>query len=240
MNNRLAKYIIVLVVLVLILVAILYGTKPGMVGDLIWLDQNKNGLQDPDELGIANIPVEVYNFLGSQVAETVSDADGAFSFPNLGVNFYFLVFRPPVDFTLSTMDMGDDDQVDSDPDPLNGETVKFLLLPGSNDLKWDAGMYRIATEITPTKTPTLTPTQKNPTLTPTLTPTFTLTPTSTLSPTPASCGCNSPGVTFTILGGGTGGWSDCGQSTACHSLIGDQTVTSGTSHWIGFHLQDAG
>ena len=235
MNNRLFQFILALVVLVLILVAIIYGTKPGSIGDFVWLDGNGNGLQDTGEEGVSGISVTVYNFLGGQVAATLTDANGKYSFTDLRANFYFIVYRPSTNFTFASRDVGDDDAMDSDPDPLNGETKKFLLLPGTFDSKWDAGLRRKVVILIPTKTPTLTPTiPEMSTLTSTITSTATMTstntPTSTITliPVMASCGCYTPGVTFTKLGGGSGGWSDCGQASACHSLIGDQLVPNGS------------
>lgn len=32
--------------------------KPPHIGDLVWNDLNKNGIQDPGELGIPNIPIQ--------------------------------------------------------------------------------------------------------------------------------------------------------------------------------------
>ncbi len=235
MNNRLFQFILALVVLVLILVAIIYGTKPGSIGDFVWLDGNGNGIQDTGEQGIPGISVTVYNFLGGQVAATITDANGKYSLPDLRANFYFIVYRPSANFTFSPRDVGDNDALDSDPDTLNGETKKFLLLPGIKDSSWDTGLRRNVVIVIPTKTPTPTPTLPElstltSTITCTATMTSTITPTSTntLIPVMASCGCNTPGVTFTKLGGGSGGWSDCGEASACHSLIGDQLVPNGS------------
>jgi len=235
MNKRLFQFILALVVLVLILVAIVYGTKPGSIGDFVWLDGNGNGLQDTGEEGISGISVTLYNFLGGQVAATITDANGKYTFPDLRANFYFIVYRPSANFTFSPRDVGDNDALDSDPDPLDGATKKFLLIPGTFDSSWDAGLRRKVVILIPTKTPTLTPTlpgtptfASTMTSTATMTSTITQTSTNTLIPVMSSCGCNTPGVTFTKLGGGGGGWSDCGQASACHSLIGDQQVANGT------------
>lgn len=54
------------------------------IGDLVWLDENANGLQDTDEPGVPNVPVQllrVYQDSSEElVAETMTDANGRYRF----------------------------------------------------------------------------------------------------------------------------------------------------------------
>lgn len=56
------------------------GLKPSLeIGDRVWDDQNGNGLQDPGEPGIPNVPVQLY-CNGVLRAEVNTASDGMFSF----------------------------------------------------------------------------------------------------------------------------------------------------------------
>jgi len=86
---------------------------------------------------------------------------------------------------------------------------------------------------TPTPQPTATP---KPTATPEPTttpkPTETPTPTPTPKPTPVPgkyCSCTTPGVEFEIVYyDNYSPWSDCGEATACESMIGSNEVDDGS------------
>ena len=55
---------------------------PGVIGDLLWLDSNNNGVQDNGEPGIPNITIELRNLANALVATNVTDSDGNFVFLN--------------------------------------------------------------------------------------------------------------------------------------------------------------
>ncbi len=49
-------------------------------------------------------------------------------------------------------------------------------------------------------------------------------------PPPPSCSWNTPGVTFELVSyNNAPGWSDCGQASAFHSMVGDQAIASGST-----------
>jgi hypothetical protein len=45
---------------------------------------------------------------------------------------------------VTLVDIGPDDTVDSDVDPVTGRAVATQLTPGESDLSWDAGVHRPA------------------------------------------------------------------------------------------------
>ncbi len=55
---------------------------PGAIGDLVWIDQNNNGIQDAGERGIPHIDVFLYTN-GTLVASTETDYDGIYGFYGL-------------------------------------------------------------------------------------------------------------------------------------------------------------
>jgi len=115
--------------------------SPASVGDKVWNDTDKDGIQDAGENGIPNVEVKLYDCVNNLVASTTTDANGNYLFSGLNHGEYNLDFTAPSGYTISAEDQGSDDAVDSDVEPSNGKTVCFTLEAGQNDLTWDAGMY---------------------------------------------------------------------------------------------------
>src|SRR5262249_32976275 len=71
-----------------------FGYEPsGTVGDFIFRDLNGNGRQDPGELGIANVPVQITN--GSTTYNTASDFNGLYSFSGLTASTWTITVTQP-------------------------------------------------------------------------------------------------------------------------------------------------
>ena len=72
-------------------------TAPIEVGNYVWIDSNMDGIQDPGETPIPGVNVALFNETGTQLATTMTDADGEYYFNNgdvAGLNFfenYFIV-----------------------------------------------------------------------------------------------------------------------------------------------------
>ena len=126
---------------------------PASLGDYVWNDTNKNGVQDAGEMGIAGVKVELYTCADVLVATAYTDANGYYSFTNLMPGDYYVKFYVKDGFAFSPMDQGGDDAKDSDADPATGKTVCTTLVAGENDLTWDAGMYTVACTPLGTGTP---------------------------------------------------------------------------------------
>ncbi|MFQ5436654.1 MAG: SdrD B-like domain-containing protein, partial [Anaerolineae bacterium] len=58
------------------------------IGNLVWLDENSDGLQDPGEPGIPNVTVNLQDISGSVISTTVTDAHGGYLFPRLTGGVY--------------------------------------------------------------------------------------------------------------------------------------------------------
>ena len=119
-----------------------FGELPkGRIGDLIWNDLNRNGVQDPGEPGLEGVAVALHRGDGTLVATAHSNSSGLYAFDNVETGSYYLIFIPPAGYGLTQMNMGSDDLSDSDAHPATGRTATALLEPGENDLGWDAGLY---------------------------------------------------------------------------------------------------
>lgn len=125
---------------------------PASLGDKVWEDTDKDGIQDAGENGIANVTVNLYNCLGALVATTTTDANGNYGFTNLVPGDYYVEFTLPTGYSFSPEAEGNDASLDSDADETTGKTNCTTLTSGENDLTWDAGMYLNSADLEVTKT----------------------------------------------------------------------------------------
>ena len=129
------------------------------VGNYVWTDLNTNGLQDAGEPGRDGITVNLYRDTngngtpepggadGAAISTTVTAGGGLYLFTGLAAGNYFVQFLPPGGQLITTRDVGVNDTIDSDADPVTGLTVVFPLAAGQSDLKWDAGLVPIDLEL---------------------------------------------------------------------------------------------
>ncbi len=118
--------------------------EPAKAGNLVWLDLNANGIQDPLEPGLDNVVVELYDVSNTLIATQNTDADGFYLFDDIQPGNYYLVFLPPGnEFVSSPNDLGGDDTRDSDVMNIiaQGATNIFNLSPGECDMDLDAGFF---------------------------------------------------------------------------------------------------
>jgi len=112
------------------------------IGDLVWNDADKDGIQDPGENGIEGVIVNLYKS-GETVSlkSTKTDKSGKYLFANLEPGSYQIEFMLPERYTFSPKDQGlEDDTIDSDVDPDTGRTIDIYLSANEEVLIQDAGM----------------------------------------------------------------------------------------------------
>lgn len=117
---------------------------PGLasIGNYVWNDLNQDGVQDGNEPGVSGVTVTLYNTLGVAIANTTTDANGAYQFTGLTPDTYYVEFTNlPAGFNFTGKDAGSDETVDSDADPINGSTDWVTLTAGQNYPDLDAGIY---------------------------------------------------------------------------------------------------
>ena len=118
--------------------------KTGSIGDFVWSDTNKNGIQDGGEPGIQGVTVKLLNAQQQEIATRVTDSRGNYVFSGLQPGDYYVRFSPPKGYTFTKTDAGGDDAKDSDADQTTGRTAKIALRAGERQFKWDAGMIKQA------------------------------------------------------------------------------------------------
>ena len=128
--------------------------KPASVGNFVWFDANKDGIQDADEFGVAGVTVTltdgagnpVIDLDGNPVKPVTTDANGKYEFTNLmpnvdrivansGEENYKVTFTPPAGYSATKSYAAADGEKDS-----NGAESDVTLTEGQNDESVDFGL----------------------------------------------------------------------------------------------------
>lgn len=116
--------------------------RPASLGDRVWNDLNRNGIQNGGEPGLANVVVQLFEAGGTTpVAQTQTNASGFYLFENLRPGSYEVFFQLLSGYQFSPQNQGSSSALDSDPDPDTGRTSPITLVSGENNLTIDAGMF---------------------------------------------------------------------------------------------------
>jgi hypothetical protein len=128
--------------------------EPATYGDYVWLDENKDGLQDESEIGLNGVRVELYQpgddgkpntkddvrIYFTRTADGPDGKPGFYIFSSLKQGLYFAKFVLPVGYKVSPQDAANDDNLDSDVDPITHTTIVTDLGEEVNDDRWDMGL----------------------------------------------------------------------------------------------------
>lgn len=147
---------------------------PIEIGNRVWFDADKDGVQDADEIPLPGVIVELYDQQGNLIASVVTDSAGNYYFSSaLGKDSSFQEYaidaldpnaqyevRIPLNqpalatYTLTQYDAVPEDMRDSDGIPIGGSAVAVVNTgdPGDNDHTFDFGFY-VGGPPTPTSTP---------------------------------------------------------------------------------------
>jgi hypothetical protein len=120
-------------------------TTRASLGDRVWYDNNRDGVQDPGEPGIAGVTVQLLAANGVTVlATTTTDAFGNYIFPNLLPGDYRVGFGAVAGMQRTTQNSTSGaipDATDSDADVTSGVTTGYRLVAGEKNMSVDAGYY---------------------------------------------------------------------------------------------------
>ncbi|MBK8566619.1 MAG: T9SS type A sorting domain-containing protein [Saprospiraceae bacterium] len=123
------------------------------IGDFVWYDTDRDGIQDLQEQGLANFTVRLYSMPGNTLVSTkVTNSFGKYLFTDVLPGQY------QVEFALGNLsngqlyapqDQGTNDALDSDPNPNTGRTTTITVYPYTADnLTIDAGVYKECDNVT--------------------------------------------------------------------------------------------
>ncbi|HRK81583.1 MAG TPA: SdrD B-like domain-containing protein [Saprospiraceae bacterium] len=113
------------------------------LGDFVWEDIDKDGIQDANEPGVPNIKVRLKNAAGVVIDSTFTDAGGRYSFVGLVPGTYSVQFVIQYPYLYTLLNRGGNDALDSDADSTTmlGMTPNVTLAPGEFNPTLDAGIY---------------------------------------------------------------------------------------------------
>ncbi|MEE9371803.1 MAG: SdrD B-like domain-containing protein [Saprospiraceae bacterium] len=113
----------------------------GSIGNYVWNDLNKDGIQDVDEPGKVNVRVWLFNEDGESIASTFTNDNGAYLFNNIPPGKYSVGLEIGENIVISPRDVGNNDAIDNDVDPSTGRSELFMLNSGQNIDNLDIGCY---------------------------------------------------------------------------------------------------
>lgn len=126
------------------------------VGDRVWYDDNRNGVQDPGEMGVPGVTVNLHlatavDCTGAVADTTTTDDQGNYIFDTLSPDDYFVCFdltTIPAGYVVTPPDQGGDDGLDSDANRTTGQTpATGALAAGQSNMTLDMGIYAPTHEI---------------------------------------------------------------------------------------------
>ena len=121
------------------------------VGDFVWNDTDRDGVQDPGEPGVDNVLVELLDNLGGVLATTTTTNGGQYGFTvNPGV--YQIRFTPAAGTEFVAANLGGNPALDSDANPVSGLTPLFSLAAEQVELTLDAGLQDLLSGVVIQKT----------------------------------------------------------------------------------------
>ncbi len=122
-------------------------SPPNKLGDFVWTDTNKNGVQDPGEAGVPGVKVTLKDDTGKQVGTATTGPDGKYVFTNLPDGSYQVCFDTKAlpgdfaDYQLTKVNAAGHNGTDSAADLSTGCTPVTKLGVGHRaDLTLDAGI----------------------------------------------------------------------------------------------------
>ena len=130
------------------------------IGDYVWFDTNRDGIQDANEVGFNNVMVKLltvgqdgtFGTLDDEVVATETTSNdpaltgaGYYLFENVAVGTYqieFMLSSLPNDYMITLANQGMNDNLDSDANSLTGRTSTFTVVAGQmDDLSFDVGVH---------------------------------------------------------------------------------------------------
>ncbi len=113
------------------------------IGNFVFDDLNRNGIQDQGEPGIEGVTVTLLDASGNAIAgkTVLTGANGEYNFTGLDAGAYSIQFGTKAGYVRTAANVGDD-TLDSDADATTGRTGQYTLVAGQPNLTVDAGLYR--------------------------------------------------------------------------------------------------
>jgi protocatechuate 3,4-dioxygenase beta subunit len=116
-------------------------TTKASLGDYVWNDINGNGIQDPNEPGVAGVLVTLYDNLGNPISSTITGPNGEYLFANLDPGTYQVGFSNlPSGMVFTTQEVDPNSPTGSNVNPTTGLSAPVTLTAGGFNPTIDAGL----------------------------------------------------------------------------------------------------
>ena len=122
-------------------VVVFVENKCASIGDRVWEDLNRNGIQDPAEQGIDNVKILLYDAMGVAIDSQFTNSIGSYKFLDIEPGDYQLQFVANGELRFSPYNVGNNNNVDSDVAGENGMTNTITLNSGENNNDFDVGLF---------------------------------------------------------------------------------------------------
>ena len=113
------------------------------VGNLVWLDEDGDGLQGENEPKVGGVTVEAYDENNELIGQSVTDEDGIYEIDYLEKQDYYLKFAGPSEYSFVTI-YGHENEEDSNSDITHSmglnTTDMISFNPGDEIINIDAGL----------------------------------------------------------------------------------------------------
>ncbi|MBK7790272.1 MAG: HYR domain-containing protein [Saprospiraceae bacterium] len=109
------------------------GLPSIQLGNLVWFDENKNGIQDAGEQPVANLPLQLLDENCDMIASTTTSAEGQYVFSDLqaGKQYYISIPAPAMDVNYQLVSLSGSNYLFS---PATGSQVAIDNNAGFNNL----------------------------------------------------------------------------------------------------------
>jgi serine-aspartate repeat-containing protein C/D/E len=122
-------------------------TKTGKLGDRVWIDSDRDGVQDSNEVGVTGVAVTLAGAgtdgvfgTGDDISRsTTTDSNGNYLFTGLAAGQYQVTFGGKTGYQFTTANVGSD-ATDSDANANTGKSQVVTLGYGETNLTVDAGL----------------------------------------------------------------------------------------------------
>jgi VCBS repeat-containing protein len=129
-----------------------FGVVPctASIGNFVWKDQDKDGIQDAGELGLKGVVVNLLDASGRKVVSTTTNDQGFYQFTDLAAGIYsveiacknFVCGGVLVGWYASPEDQGSAEAKDSDGDRVTHRSDAVKLSAGESNTEVDFGFFR--------------------------------------------------------------------------------------------------
>ena len=119
---------------------------PAMVGDFVWFDLNRDGLQDAGEPGVPGVIVTLYNAANQPIGSAVTDGKGYYLISSVPAGTgYYVVFsnKPDVSAPWTLQNVGGAAANNNSKADATGKSSPFNVAEGQNVSNIDAGVQRL-------------------------------------------------------------------------------------------------